>query len=175
MCRSSSSQGNLAAKKRRDLKEMKREKKWKEMMACWDEVKAGRRGRESQMDPKFQRKLRQRILRGVPNRIRGQVWAKLAQTGRDPRSLCNYDPVCLSCFRPTICTHSLLSNSIHICLHSGNRARSSSNRSTWISNAQIEITSSSGRDMDPSTCQAFACALLSALCSLLCLFTNINM
>ena len=51
------------------------------MLKRWDQAEAGRAERERPpKDPKFQKKLRQRVLKGIPNRLRGQVWTRLAQT-----------------------------------------------------------------------------------------------
>lgn len=69
------------ASKRMELRDVRREKKWKEMLKRWDQAEAGRADRERPpKDLKFQKKLRQRVLKGIPNRLRGQVWARLAQT-----------------------------------------------------------------------------------------------
>jgi hypothetical protein len=68
------------------------------MIKRWDQVEAGRAGRESKKDPKFQKKLRQRVLKGIPNRLRGQVWARLASIEelRAQHGGSIYDPVRLT-------------------------------------------------------------------------------
>jgi hypothetical protein len=78
-----------------EQQDLKREKKWRNMLRSWDKVEAGRADRESKVDPKFQKKLRQRVLKGIPNRLRGQVWTKLALIQEQCGQLGSnsYDPV----------------------------------------------------------------------------------
>lgn len=70
------------------------------MLARWDTVKAGRHDRPSEEDPKFQKKLRERILKGIPNRMRGQVWFKLSRGDQRELDSSIYDtvPLLLPCF-----------------------------------------------------------------------------
>lgn len=66
--------------KKMEMKDAQREKKWKEMLSCWNIVRSDLQQKENLVEAKYQKKLRLRILKGIPNRLRGQVWSQLSQS-----------------------------------------------------------------------------------------------
>ncbi len=95
--------------KKDTVKEQKREKKWKEMLSKWDSII---------VQPKWQKKIRKAISKGIPNRLRGQAWIVL--TGANKRkgvSGKSYDPVSHhSVNTKAICISNRLPRLIHVLL-----------------------------------------------------------
>ncbi|XP_037087277.1 USP6 N-terminal-like protein [Pollicipes pollicipes] len=50
--------------------EVAREKKWLDMLAKWDKIRAGK-------DKKLTEKFRKRVYKGIPDKLRGKVWAQM--------------------------------------------------------------------------------------------------
>ena len=56
----------------RTLKELEvaREKKWLDMLPKWEKIRAGK-------DKKLTDKFRRRVYKGIPDKLRGAVWARM--------------------------------------------------------------------------------------------------